>query len=219
MAILTAEQVVALARGAGIPGNQLATCVAIAKAESGFQTHAAGDLGIQTEVWGASIGLWQIRSLKADFQTGRTRDAQKLTDPAFNAASMAVISKKGTDWRPWTVYTTGAYRKHLAEAEKAIAIAAYVNPGDVGTQVGEELASDPVTGPVYDAGVAVGEALEPLEAIGKLAAALTDGETWVRVVEVVAGMAALVVGAVLLSKEVAPSAVGAVTSVVGMAAA
>jgi len=113
MPTLTPAQVYELARGAGLGPSEAVVATAIAAAESGLRTDARGDEGIQTDKWGPSIGLWQIRSLKADSGTGRTRDATRLTDPAFNARAMAEISGTGTSWRPWSVYTSGAYRDQL----------------------------------------------------------------------------------------------------------
>ncbi len=62
------------------------------------------------------MGLWQIRSLKAERGTGKTRDETRLKRPAFNARSMAAISSRGNDFTPWSVYKSGAYKQHLAEA-------------------------------------------------------------------------------------------------------
>ena len=69
------------------------------------------------------FGLWQIRSLVADAGTGRERDGTRLYDPTFNARAAWTISSGGTNWRPWTVYATGAYRTHLEDARRAIASA------------------------------------------------------------------------------------------------
>lgn len=118
------SQVAQLAKGAGIPARQIATAVAIAAAESNLNPAARGDVGIQTRVWGPSIGLWQIRSLKADTGTGRTRDARRLTDPAFNARAMARISNYGSDWSPWSTYKNGAYKRELAYAQVAAQLVA-----------------------------------------------------------------------------------------------
>lgn len=118
------SQVAQLAKGAGIPARQIATAVAIAAAESNLNPAARGDVGIQTAKWGPSIGLWQIRSLKAQTGTGGVRDAARLTDPAFNARAMATISGRGSDWSPWSTYNSGAYKKHLAYAQVAAQLVA-----------------------------------------------------------------------------------------------
>lgn len=116
---MKASQVYALARGAGLSHDQAVTATAIAWAESGLRPGAVGDVSLQDTTWGPSIGLWQIRSVKADRGTGRPRDAAKLKDPTFNASSMASISGGGRNWGPWSTYTNGAYRSHLAAATAA----------------------------------------------------------------------------------------------------
>lgn len=97
----------------------IATAVAWAENED-LDPNVEGDLNLQDETWGPSIGLWQIRSLKAQLGTGKERDAQRLKDPAFNARSMATISAGGTNWTPWTMFRNGRYRAHLEAVRQAI---------------------------------------------------------------------------------------------------
>lgn len=115
MSRLTIPQVYALARDAGLDPAAAVIATAIAIGESGLRTDAVGDVALQDATWGPSIGLWQIRSLRAESGTGGPRDATRLTDPRFNARSMASISSAGRSWRPWTVFTSGAWRRHLAD--------------------------------------------------------------------------------------------------------
>lgn len=130
MPVLLGPQVAALARDVGLTGDPLVLAVAIARGESGWDSDAQGDVGIQTSVWGPSVGLWQVRSLKAQHGTGQQRDATRLVDPAFNAASMWAISSGGGDFKPWSVFTSGAYREHLDEARAAVSAV-----GDTGHSV------------------------------------------------------------------------------------
>jgi hypothetical protein len=118
--VLGIDEVVRLAVAAGFRGDQLATAVAIAKAETGFDAEAIGDQALQDAKWGPSLGLWQIRSLNAERGTGKTRDAGNLKDPAFNARSAYAISGGGVNFTPWTMYTNRRYAKHLAEARLAV---------------------------------------------------------------------------------------------------
>lgn len=111
------------AYNAGFRGEALVTALAIARGESGWRADAVGDVAIAGGQWGPSIGLWQIRSLVAQTGTGRERDAAALRNPAHNARSAWTISRGATDWRPWTVYNTGAYRSHLSAARAAAAAA------------------------------------------------------------------------------------------------
>ncbi len=116
MAVLTANELAALAISVGLTGEKVVTAVAIALAESGGRSDAMGDTTIQTGTWGPSVGPWQIRSLKAETGKGTARDAQALLNPQHNARAMKEISADGTNWRPWSVYTSGAYRLHLPAA-------------------------------------------------------------------------------------------------------
>lgn len=118
MATLTPAQVYALARSAGFDPPTAALMTAIAGAESGWRTDAVGDVALQDAKWGPSIGLWQIRSLRAQAGTGGPRDATRLTDPAFNAASAYAIYR-GQGLRAWSVYSSGRYRQFLPQAEAA----------------------------------------------------------------------------------------------------
>jgi len=119
VATLTAEAIAHHAAGAGFKSEALTIAVAVALAESKGATDAEGDVGIQTAVWGPSLGLWQVRSVKAESGKGTSRDATRLTDPAFNARSAYSISSGGTRFGPWSVYTSGAYRMHLTKAAAA----------------------------------------------------------------------------------------------------
>jgi hypothetical protein len=93
-----------LAMSAGIPESQADTAAAIAQAESGGKIDALNPSG--------AAGLWQILpSAHPEY------DANKLrTDPAYNAKAMAAISDKGTNWNPWTTYTSGAYKQYLSKS-------------------------------------------------------------------------------------------------------
>lgn len=113
MPTLTPAQLYDLARSAGLTPGAAVVAAAVALAESGGRTDAVGDTALQDSKWGPSIGLWQVRSLKAEYGTGSARDASRLTDPAHNARAMAEISGAGANWRPWSVYTSGAYRDKL----------------------------------------------------------------------------------------------------------
>jgi hypothetical protein len=116
VATLTPAQIYTLAHQAGLSAMAATTATAIALAESGGKTDAVGDVGLQDAKWGPSIGLWQIRSLKAETGTGSPRDASRLKDPYFNAKAMVSISGGGGSWRPWSTYTSGSYKKFLSPA-------------------------------------------------------------------------------------------------------
>lgn len=103
---LSAVAIGRLAWAAGIRDfRPLVDAIAIAIAESGGDAGEVGDEGLQDQKWGPSIGLWQIRSLKAEEGKGGLRDGSKLRDPAFNARAMYSISGGGKNWKPWSVFT------------------------------------------------------------------------------------------------------------------
>jgi cell wall-associated NlpC family hydrolase len=117
---LSLQQVAQYAKQAGFTGDALTIAVAVSCAENGsHDTVELGDLNLETAKWGPSVGLWQIRSLIADYGTGRTRDEAHLTDPLFNARSAYSISSGGRDWSPWSTYKSGAYKQFLSDAADA----------------------------------------------------------------------------------------------------
>lgn len=120
MAALTPAQVAAYAKQAGFIGQPAIIAVAVAMGESGLDPSAKGDTALTNATWGPSIGLWQIRSLNAEKGKGTSRDATRLTDPMFNARAAFEISSGGKNFRPWTVYTTGAYLRHMTLARIAV---------------------------------------------------------------------------------------------------
>jgi len=115
----TALQIAQAAYDAGFRGAALVTAVAVALGESGGRPGAAGDVGLQDAKWGPSLGLWQVRSLKDQSGAGSPRDGTRLTDPLFNAQAAFEISAGGSNWKPWTVFNTGAHRQHVAAAKQA----------------------------------------------------------------------------------------------------
>ncbi len=117
---MTPVEVYALATAAGLDHDSAVIATAIAWAESDLRPDAVGDIDLQDNTWGPSVGLFQIRSLHAHTGTGKDRDAERLGEPAFNARSMASISKGGTDWTPWSVWKNGAYRTHLDAVRSAV---------------------------------------------------------------------------------------------------
>lgn len=115
---LTPAAVYKLARAAGFDPATAVIMTAIAGGESGWNPDAVGDVGLQDATWGPSVGLWQIRSIKAQNGSGGVRDASRLKDPAFNARSAyAIYQSQGL--RAWSVYTNGAYRRFLDQAQGA----------------------------------------------------------------------------------------------------
>lgn len=117
---MTPAEVHALAVAAGLNSEQAVIATAIAWGESGLDPESIGDTSLEDATWGPSVGLWQVRSLRADTGTGKERDRTRLTDPAFNAQSMAAISNGGRNWNPWTIFRNGAYLEHIDAVRAAV---------------------------------------------------------------------------------------------------
>ena len=97
---LSKSAVLELAKKAGFPHPKVAA--AIAYAESGGIPNA---LSPSPE---RSVGLWQINT-----RAHPTYLFEDMKIPAKNAHAAFSISKGGTDWSPWTTYTSGKYKMHL----------------------------------------------------------------------------------------------------------
>jgi hypothetical protein len=119
MARLTMAQTYAYARQAGFAPAQAVVMTAIAMGESGLVTDRRGDLTLQNATWGPSVGLAQVRSLKADTGRGTDRDISQLSDPLQNMIAAYHISNSGKDFTPWTVYNKGIYKQWLNQASAA----------------------------------------------------------------------------------------------------
>jgi hypothetical protein len=68
------------------------TAASIAMAESGGNQFATGTVGER--------GYWQINPVNGALST---------YDPYGNARAAVIMSGNGTNWSPWTTYTSGAY--------------------------------------------------------------------------------------------------------------
>lgn len=136
MARLSMAQAYAYARQAGFDPASAVIMVAIAMGESGLRTDAVGDTGLETNYWGPSVGLTQVRTVKSETGTGKTRDISRLTDPLQNMISAYEISHGGKDFSPWTVYNTGAYRQFMGQASAARSGYSATNTGVAVQQVG-----------------------------------------------------------------------------------
>lgn len=135
MTVITPAQAYTLARGAGFNPATAAIMAAIAGGESGYRTDAVGDVGLQDATWGPSVGLWQIRSLKAQSGTGQPRDATRLTDPTFNARS-AFSVYNGQGLSAWSVYTNKSYLNFMGGAQAGAAAGGAALPAGSATQAG-----------------------------------------------------------------------------------
>lgn len=200
MAKLSAEEVGTYAFKAGVTETlNLATAIAVASLESGFDAGAKAD-----DSDDLSFGLWQINMKGSMGPSRRSQyglaNNEALYDPATNARVMAALSENGKKWGAWTTWTVGPAKvKALQYLPTATAI---TKGGIVGGITGA------ATG-----------AADGLADIGTATKAtynwVSDRNNWFRVLKVVAGGALLVGGLYLVTRPI----VGAqAEKVIGVAA-
>lgn len=115
------EDAIRLAFAAGFRGNDLVTAVAVAMAESGLHAQAQGDGGIRDNTWGYSVGLWQIRSLNKDHNTGRVRDDVVNVDPWRNAqAAFELYRGRKGKFTDWSAFKNGNYKQFLGQVRDTV---------------------------------------------------------------------------------------------------
>lgn len=189
-----AAEAAAAAKAHGLSGKALVTAVAIAGAESQYNPDAHC-LNCVPGVKEDSRGLWQINvDAHPNFASAN------LFDPNVNAAAMVAVSDDGTNWHPWSTYTNGAY---LAYWPVAAAEVAKLEGGN------------PILPPAVDPGILAKGAVgvsnavsDPVGAIASFITGLTNAHTWYRVVLVVGGVAAVLVGVVKLDKSAIAGSAG-----------
>lgn len=114
-ATLNYAQLTALAQQVGFTAQQARVMAAIAMGESGGR---AKTLNNNQRTGDLSYGLWQINMLGGMGPERRKmlglRSNADLYDPLTNArAAFALFQQAGNSFRPWSVFNSGAYRKHL----------------------------------------------------------------------------------------------------------
>ena len=119
---LSPNQIAQVAKQAGFPEDKIPLMVAIAMAESGGDSEAHNPKYPDN-----SFGLWQINMLDAPgYQLGAERrkkyglsSNEQLKDPLTNAkAALDILNSQGLG--AWSVYTSGAYKNHLSDAQAAV---------------------------------------------------------------------------------------------------
>jgi len=109
---LTLDEVVGYAKAAGFTGTGLRTIVAIAQAESGFDTTAVNP----NDPYGGSFGILQING--AHISAISIAD---MEDPAKAFVFAYSLSRQGTYFNDWSTYTSGKYKTTQAWTDLAIA--------------------------------------------------------------------------------------------------
>jgi LysM repeat protein len=134
---LTDNQIAGHVAAGGFTGGDRVVAIAIVLAESRGRTDAIGDTTLVTDVWGPSIGLFQIRSLNAQKGTGGVRDERANFDPATNARHAHRIFLDAGGFTPWSTFTSGSYRVFLDRARAVAPINGTMtfSPADAGGAV------------------------------------------------------------------------------------
>jgi murein DD-endopeptidase MepM/ murein hydrolase activator NlpD len=104
--------IISVLQQAGFSGDSLATAYAIVRAESGGRANAFNPRGKDL-----SYGLFQINMLGGMGPDRRKKfglsSNEELYDPLTNAKVAYAISNQGTNFKPWTTYTSGKYQQFL----------------------------------------------------------------------------------------------------------
>ena len=118
---LAPNQIYALAVKAGFKPKAAQTMTAIVLAESGGHTGAVGDHN-NPGPGASSVGLSQINFLPSRDKGNSTRDPKANLDPLTNLRNAYKISKGGTNFNPWTTYTTKdpskSYKQFTSTSDK-----------------------------------------------------------------------------------------------------
>lgn len=104
-------------RKAGFAGDALRTAYGIAMAESGGNPRALNQRAPDD-----SRGIFQINlygPLRSRVQQYGLKSAEDLYDPLTNARVAYRLSGGGKNFKPWTTFTSGAYKKYLSGAPAA----------------------------------------------------------------------------------------------------
>lgn len=182
-----------LAVSAGLTPARAKTAAAIAMAESGGDARAHNTKGLDN-----SYGYWQI-NMKGALGPPRLKQfgissADQLFDPATNARAMAILSKQGADFRPWSTYLSGSYLKYTGNPVGGGVV-------DVGFWdrlkglVPDGLPGIPdITAPFRDFGQIV-------QVIVKSAVWISNAENWVRIGYVLGGTLVVLTGVSMVLKD------------------
>lgn len=123
---LNISQLLALASAAGFQGDDLATAVAVALAESGGNPQAYNpEKAARAPEGMGSFGLWQIyKNAHPEFA------GENLFDPQTNAAAaFAIYQAAGSSFGPWSTFKNGAYSARLDAVNQTLQ--AQAQPADV----------------------------------------------------------------------------------------
>src|SRR5207344_1498754 len=151
MARRTPGEVYQALTAAGFDQAAATVMTEIAGAESSWNDTAVGDVSLESATWGPSVGVPQIRTLKADTGKGTDRDIVWLQGNLAHQAQAAYdISHQGQNFSPWTTYVSGAYRKFAGQVAAAIGATPATPTSPASSSTGSTTAVDfPTWGPAW----------------------------------------------------------------------
>jgi hypothetical protein len=106
---LSAKQIYALARRAGLSVSTATTATAVALAESSGRSWVTSP----NPDGGTNVGIWQLDTPGGE---GSGYTVAQLQDPWTNAQVMAKTTSGGEIWAPWETYVTGEYDQFMPTA-------------------------------------------------------------------------------------------------------
>jgi Lysozyme like domain len=115
---LSPHEIAYIAKWAGFTDDELVTAVAVALAESGGDTDVMGRSTVGENLGQRDHGLWQI--------SGKWHGDKLTIMPnwrnGYTNARLAymIFVDAGRQWTPWHVFTSGAYRAYLPDAEHGV---------------------------------------------------------------------------------------------------
>lgn len=196
MPTLSETEVARLAHAAGFTEfDVLKRATAYAMAASGGRTDGVSIVpSVINSEWDSRIGLWQIRSRKAEQGKGSQRDRAALLDPGFNARTIFAITGGGKNWAELSDLSVAA-RARLLELSPVIAAAARTARG-TGDALDKAIggASDVAGGAAAIPNILAEIAKDPLTILRWL----QQPRTWSRIAYGAVGVTMLVVGAAVL---------------------
>lgn len=188
------SQLYSLAKSAGLSDGNAKTAAAIAMAESGGNPNSHNSTPPDD-----SYGLWQINMLGS---LGPSRRAvyrlkanSDLFDPATNARVMAALSQGGRNFKPWTTYTSGAYRQFINNPVTAVA-----GPKAGGAYTDRSVPNLLDATGLSDVKSIIDLATRTSDAITKTGRWVSNPQNWVRVAYVLIGGTAILLGVTAIAK-------------------
>jgi hypothetical protein len=191
MANLSRSQLAGLAQSVGFTGNDVDIAVAVALAESGGNP---GDYNGDRSTEDDSYGLWQINMYKELGPDRRKKfgisSNTELFRPAVNAKAAKIVHAE-SGWKAWTTYTDGTYKEFLTKDPVLPTGPIENTPGKVGTPAEVEQSTEPTS--LYES---------VTSGFNALGSNLFKGTA--NLVGVTVAIALLVLGVVLLARNVIP---------------